>query len=463
MTSFEKFGNHFQLRLFHFLITDKDFAAAVLEILSPEFFTNEHYQTLMTFISSYYDKYHTMPSFDNLETIIATELTDEVEIEYLQDTLKKIAADNNKSDKDFIEEKATEFCKQQAMVKAIKDCVPLIQRESYEEIYSIIQTAINAGTSRDDGHDYFEMAMTRLMDERSPIPTGLDLLDRHLSGGLGAGELGIILAGTGVGKSMMLVYLAGEAIKRGLNVVYYTLEMAEYMVGIRLDAKLTKIPLSNLLSDSKGEYRTTVAKQLKTIRDRTGNDVKFTIKEYPTKSASITTIRNHLMRMRNKGFVPDMIIVDYADIMKPVSIYKEKRYELESNIEQLRAVAGEMGVPVWTASQTNREGLDSSVVGLKAISESLAKAMVADAIISVGRDAALQESGEACYYLAKNRFGNDKIIFTGQFDTSTLNFTVDREGLEADSLDRAATVARDNTVRDRVRELFESGGTSGSV
>ena len=456
MTSFEKFGNHFQLRLFHYLIDDKDFAASILDILEPEFFTNDHYKTLLSMLTMYFEKYHSLPSFDSLETMLATEISDEVELEYLQDVLKKIREDTDKSDADFIEDKTIEFCKQQAMVTAITDCVPLIKREDYESIFGIIQQALNAGSARDDGHDYFDMALLRRMGERDPVNTGLPMLDRYLSGGLGAGEVGIILAGTGVGKSMMLVFLAAEALKQGLNVLYYTMELSDHMCALRLDSKLTGIELSALLGDSDGDFRERVNKKIQGIRNKTGKEPRVIIKEYPTRTASITTIRTHLMKMRHKGFVPDIILCDYADIMKPLSAYKEKRYELESNIEQLRALAGELKVPVWTASQTNREGLDTSVVGLKTISESLAKAMVADVIISVGRDVALVDRGEACFYLAKNRFGQDKVIFTGRFDTSTLDFTIDREGVEMDEIAQQANKAKNARINERVKHLFEN-------
>lgn len=456
MTSFEKFGNHFQLRLFHYLIADKDFAASILDILKAEFFTNDHYKTLLGLLVSYFEKYHTMPSFENVETMVATEINDEVELEYLQDVLKKIHNDDDKTDKEFIEDKTIEFCKQQAMVVAIQDCVPLIKREDYDSIFSTIQNALNAGSARDDGHDYFDQALIRRMGERHPIPTGLHLLDRHLAGGLGAGEVGIVLAGTGVGKSMMLVFLASEALRQGLNVLYYTFELSDHMCALRLDAKLSGIELSALLGDSKGDYRGAVDKKLKAIRATTGKEPRVIIKEYPTKTASITTIRTHLMKLRAKGFVPDIILVDYADIMKPISTYKEKRYELESNIEQLRGLATELKVPIWTASQTNREGLDQSIVGLKTISESLAKAMVADAIISVGRDLALIDRDEACYYLAKNRFGQTGIVFTGRFNTATLDFTVDREGVEQEEIVHQANKAKNVRINERVKQLFEN-------
>lgn len=455
------------MKLFHYLIEDREFAASILDIIEPSFYTNDHYQTLFTMIYSHFEEYHTVPSFDSLRIEVSSKITDEVELEYFTDLLDKIENQVDKSDKEFIEDKTVEFCKQQAMVNAIKACVPKIQAEDYEDIFSIIQEAMNAGTSRDDGHDYFDMAAIRRMGERSPVPTGLPLLDKYLAGGLGAGEIGIILAGTGIGKSMMLIFLAAEALKRGMNVLYYTFELSNDMVALRMDAKLAQIPLTTLLNDSEGKERDKVVKRINKIRTEASSNPdalpEVIIKEYPTKTASITTIRNHIMRLRHKGFIPDIILVDYADIMKPVSGYKEKRYELESNIEQLRALAGEMKVPVWTASQTNRDGLESSIVGLQTISESLAKAMVADAIISVGRDIALTERGEACYYLAKNRFGNDKVPFTGKFDTSTLNFTIDREGVGEDEIREEAAKAKASLISDRVKKLFEEKEVDGHL
>lgn len=452
MTSFEKFGDSFQSKIIYNIITDSDFALQVLEVLDPSFFSNDSYTQLTKHIIEWNEKYSTIPSFDNLMTIVKTKYDDIIEQEYLVDLVKSIRElKTTVSDKKFVEDETIEFCKQQAMRNAILTSVDLLKKEDYGAIYSVIQDAMQAGQKRDIGHDYFDSIDARLMDRRDPIGMGLPLLDDYIAGGLAANELGIILAGTGVGKSMVLTHIAAEALKQGKKVVYYTLELSDKMVGLRMDSKLTGIPLTRLITDIDGKLRSRVKDALNVIKNKTGHNPGLIIKEYPTKSASITSIKNHLLTLQNKNFIPDMIIVDYADLLKPTSRYSDKRFELEGIIEQLRGLAGEMRIPVWTASQTNRDGLDTSVVGLKNISESLGKAMVADLIISVGRSQRLIDEGLACWYIAKSRLGQDKVTFTGIFDTSTLHFTIDNEGLDESEV---RTADNQNTMNTAVANVL---------
>jgi replicative DNA helicase len=457
--SFEKFGNKFQLKLLYYLLTDEKFFTQIYEILLPEYFTNEHYTFLTTLIIEYSEQYNTVPTYDNLETIINTTLEDETQQEFLLKLVKLISSYKPSTDKEFIEEKTVEFCRQQAMKNAILQSVDLLKREDFETIHELIQQAMNAGVASDIGHEYFIQSYDRTVDKRSPIATGMKMLDDIVAGGLSAGELGMIMAGTGVGKSMLLVFLAAEALKQGKNVIYYTLELSEKMVGLRFDAKLTQTALTPLLQDTGGTLRKTVDKKLLRILESIDKKHNVTprliIKEYPTKAATINTFKRHIKSMHNQGYVPDMIFVDYADIMKSAKGYNEKRFELESNVEQLRGLAGEMQIPVWTASQTNRDGWDKDIVSLSTISESAAKAFVADLIISVGRTEELARENQACYYLAKSRLGPDKISFIGRFNTSLLDFDIESQGLDSiktfdeNKTERMASVIRDIMDKNR--------------
>jgi hypothetical protein len=224
--------------------------------------------------------------------------------------------------------------------------------------------------------------------------------------------------------------------------------------------------------DVEGKHRIKVLEAIKKESAKHETNPEIIIKEYPTKSANISKLKNHYNQLVSSGKRPDMIIVDYVDLIKPTTKYGEKRYELESIAEELRGWAGELDVPVWSATQTNRDGLDTSVVALKTISEALSKAMVADLIIGIGRSPELQQQGRACYYLAKNRLGVDKIAFTGEFDTSVMNFTIDTEGMEEEltrndnqgAMNRAVgnVLQRDNNITRRsevIRELMKTVGS----
>lgn len=439
MTSFERFGDDFQSKIIFYIIKDKLFALQILEILDPDFFSNEKYVELVNRIVQWNETYSTTPTFENLETIVRTEYEDDIEKQYLLDLISEIKSISDISDKKFVQERTIKFCRQRAMENAIIKSAKLVKDanlgddEKFEMISKVVSTALMAGEAKDIGHSYLEQAMLRTVSKRFPIKTGFRMLDdEYIAGGLSGGELGIILGGTGAGKSFMLAQLAHSAFCQGKTCVYYSFELREFPIGLRLDSKFSKISLTNLLLDVEGKHRQKVMEAIKAESIKHENPPEIIIKEYPTKSVGLSKLKAHYNQLISTGKKPDMIIVDYADLLKPSRKYDDKRYELENIVEELRGWAGELDIPIWTASQTNRDGLDTSIVTLKTISEALSKAMVADLIISIGRGPELQQQGRACYYLAKNRLGVDKIAFTGLFDTSIMNFTIDTIGLEED-------------------------------
>ena len=199
-------------------------------------------------------------------------------------------------------------------------------------------------------------------------------MDKITGGGLGKNELGVVVAPTGAGKSMVLVHLGAQALKEGKTVVHYTLELQDTVVASRYDSCLTGYPLSDIINFKDEIYET--------VKDLEGSLI---IKEYPTKSASSNTIKSHLSKLVKRGIKPGMVIVDYGDLLKPVVVRKEKRNELESIYEELRGISNEFACPIWTASQTNRSGLNAEVITMEQISEAFNKCFVADFIMSVSR------------------------------------------------------------------------------
>lgn len=449
MADFEQYGEIFQTKLMHHLVTDKLFALQVLDCLEPEFFTDEKFVELCRIIIKHNEKYNVIPTFEDLRVISRTKYEDELEKRYLVELIGEIEKVISISDKKHIMDQAVTFCKHQAMINAVLSIVPMIKDDQTDGIFQILQKAMSVGMSKDNGQSLFEDVFDRTADKRNPVPMGFKMIDDLIAGGLSEGELGLILAGTGVGKSMMLAYMAASAVKQGKKVIYYTLELNDKMLAYRLEAALTGIPLTTLLMDVEGVHRKVVGSKLDEIKKNLPDGADIIVKRYPTKQASINTLKNHLATMEAQDFVPDIIFIDYADLMKPVSRYSDKRFELESNVEQIRGMAGEYNVPIWSASQSNRDGLDASIVGLKTISESLAKAMVADLVVSVGRTPELVEAGRACYYIAKSRLGPDKIVFTGPFDTTILNLGVDEEGLNE-------TEVRQNDVNNSMRRAVRN-------
>ena len=219
-------------------------------------------------------------------------------------------------------------------------------------------------------------------------------------------------------NSHWLVAMGANAMRAGKNVLHYTLELTETAVGIRYDSNLCGIP-SNDVQDNKDLVK-------KVYEDKDLG--RLVIKEYPTGSASVVTIRNHIEKLSLKGFRPHLIIIDYADIMKSTRSYDSLRHELKLVYEELRNLAMELEIPVWTASQANRDSAQSDIVGLENMSEAYGKAMVADVVISISRKAAEKSTGVGRLFIAKNRAGRDGIVFPVTIDTSMSAFEILDEG-----------------------------------
>ena len=246
-----------------------------------------------------------------------------------------------------------------------------------------------------------------------PVTTGWKQIDDICGGGLGKSELGVVIAPTGAGKSFCLVHLGAQGLKEGKVVVHYTLELGDTIIATRYDSCLTGYPLSDIIN-----FKDEVYEEIKDIEG------KLIVKEYPTKSASTNTIKSHLNKLIKRGIKPGMIIVDYADLLKPVVVRKEKRNELESIYEELRGISTEFGCPIWTASQTNRSGLNAEVITMEQISEAFNKCFVADFIFSVSRTIEDKQNNQGKIFIAKNRNGPDGMIYDIFMDPSNASIRV---------------------------------------
>jgi replicative DNA helicase len=242
---------------------------------------------------------------------------------------------------------------------------------------------------------------------RACIPTPWPVINDLADGGFGKGELVVFVAPAGIGKSWGLINVGAHAVRNGLNVVHYTLELNEGYVGQRYDAVLTGIAAQNLKYNQED-----IAAMVGKLKG------DLTIKYYPTKTASCSTIRAHIEKMILMGKKPDLVIVDYADLLRGTVSRKEMRHELESIYEDLRGVAGEYEIPLFTASQANRSALEQDVIEADKISESYSKVMIADFVLSLSRKVTDKIAGTGRFHIIKNRFGPDGITFPSKMNMS---------------------------------------------
>jgi replicative DNA helicase len=318
------------------------------------------------------------------------------------------------SENDYIKETSLDFCRKQNLKEAMMKSVGLLQTCSFDEISTVINEALKLGSENNFGYDYMVDFEERFRPKhRNPVTTGWKDIDAIVGGGLGKSELGVVIAPTGAGKSMVLVHLGTNALKEGKTVVHYTLELQDTVIANRYDSCLTGYPLTDIKN-----FKDEIYEEIKEL------DGSLYIKEYPTKSASTNTIRAHLSRLIKRGIKPGLVIVDYADLLKPVTVRKEKRNELESIYEELRALSTEFQCPIWTASQTNRSGLSAEVITMEQISEAFNKCFVADFIFSVSRTIEDKQNNQGKIFIAKNRNGPDGMVYPIFMDTSNVKIKI---------------------------------------
>jgi len=413
--TFGRYGKTFQEGLVQLIYQDRPFADQITEVLDLNFLELEYLRIFTDKIVSYRERYSKHPSADAVVTILRTELDSEevVTQQQLKEYFTRIST-TELEDIEYIKEQSLDFCRKQNLKEAMLQSVDLLQSCSFDEISKVINDSLKLGSETNFGHDFLADFEERYKPKhRQPVTTGWKDIDQIIGGGLGKSELGVVVAPTGAGKSMVLVHLGSQAIIEGKTVIHYTLELQDTVIGNRYDSCITGYPLSDLMS-----FKTEIYDEIKDI------DGSLIVKEYPTKSASVNTIRAHLNKLMKRGINPGLIIVDYADLLRPVVVRKEKRAELESIYEDLRAISTEFQCPLWTASQTNRSGLNAEVITMEQISEAFNKCFVADFIFSVSRTVEDKQNNTGKIFIAKNRNGPDGIVYDIFMDTSNVNIKI---------------------------------------
>ena len=415
-TDFSHFGKNFQEALCLLVLEDRPFADQLLEVFDITYLELGYLRLFVSKIIAYREKYGVHPTRNIMGTIIKSDLDKENEVLQIQlrDYFVKATTATTVKDSDFIKDKSLEFCRKQKLKGAMLKSVDLLQTCSFDEISKIINDALKLGGDSNFGYDYIKDFEERfLIKARNPSSTGWDEIDAICKNGLGKGELGVVIAPTGAGKSMVLTHLGAQALQQGRTVVHYTLELSDTTIASRYDSCITGVPLGDLYS-----FKELIFDKIEQVPG------KLIVKEYPTKSASTRSIRNHLDKLINRGIDPGFIVIDYGDLLRPITSRNEKRMELESIYEEMRGIAQEYGCPVWTASQTNRSGLNAEVITMESISEAFSKCFVSDFIFTVSRTMEDKNANTGRVYIAKNRNGPDGLVYPIYMDTSNVKIRV---------------------------------------
>jgi len=402
-----QFGTSFQAKIIASLLRDIKFIQTISDILNPLMFDSDSNKWLVKTIRDYYYEYKKQPTLEVIKYKV-----DEIDNDVLKvgvvDKLREVWQNLEATDLEFVQTQTLDFCKNQTLKSAILESVELLENKNYDGIKSIIDEAMKAGTTRDLGHDYLMSLEERLTESsRTTTKTPWDIVNEIMDGGLGVGELGVIVAPAGIGKSWTLQCLGAGALREGKTVVHYTLELNENYVGLRYDSIFSGVTTANIKY-----YKEDVRNKLDKLPG------KLIIKYFPTKSASVQTLGAHLKQLELSGVKPDVVLVDYADILKLTGNFREKRHAIGNTYEDLRGLAGELEVPIWTASQANRSALEEDVIGADKVAEDYSKVMTSDFVMSMSRKVEDKIANTGRFHIIKNRFGIDGVTYPATINTN---------------------------------------------
>ena len=412
LNNLNAYGTSFQVKVLSSLLTHKEFLLNIQDVLSEEYFDNQAHKWIIKEILKYYQKYHTCPSMD----VLKVELK-KIDNEVLQVSIKEQLREAYKaSDEDlkYVEEEFSNFCKNQQLKKALLTSVDFLNAGDYDSIKSMIDNALKAGGDKNMGHEYNKDVESRYReDHRKIVPTPWESFNELLQGGLGNGDFGLIFGSPGGGKSWSLVALGGYAVKLGYNVLHYTLELGSDYVGRRYDAFFTNISVQDI-TKHKPKIEEAVA-QL---------NGQLIIKEYPTGKASISTIESHIKKCIDLDFKPDLIIIDYVDLLRSKKNNRERKDEIDDIYISTKGLARELNLPIWSVSQVNRAGAKDDIIEGDKAAGSYDKMMVTDVAISLSRKRQDKVNGTGRFHIMKNRYGMDGMTYSVKVDTSTGHFEV---------------------------------------
>jgi replicative DNA helicase len=404
-----KYGQSYQSKVVASLITDVKFLEQVTEITKPAFFESQANQWIIQEVQDYFDEFRAVPTMEVFKIKVGSvedKALKQTVIEQLKNVYTQVGAD----DLAYVKKEYLTFCKNQKVKDALLKSVDLLKAGNYDKIIDTMMAASKVGVESDLGLDYIENFESILEDvKRNSCSTGWDVIDELMDGGLGPGELGVVMAPSGIGKSWFLSKIACSALQNGLDVLHYTLELSESYVGQRYTTILTNVGTA----DQKMR-KDEIIRKIKQVPGR------VRIKYYPPQFASAKTIAAHVEKVRQIGFNPKLIIIDYADLLKSGNGNRDGLYaELGGIYEELRGLSGETQIPIWTATQTNRAAIDHEVIGADSVGDSYKKVQTADFIMSVSRKTKDKLSNTGRIHIVKNRFGPDGMTFPAKIDTFT--------------------------------------------
>ena len=402
-------GYKFQTELINQLLhpANKKFADRIVDILHARYFDNEYFRLIVTTVKDYFERFEKIPNWDTLETILKVEIKDKITQDYVFEITKEIRT-LEVEDWEYVQEESLNFCRQQELKKANDKISKIIDNGEfgrYEECADIMKEALSVGAEKDDGTSIAEGWDTVLEEDfRHPFPTGISGIDELTDGGLSRGELGVVLAPYGVGKTTILTKIANTAYNVGVNVLQIVFEDMPDVIKRKHASCWSGIEL-NELSDDKERV-------IEVIKEKTdGRENDLIIRKFPSEGITVNHIKTYVRHLISTGFKPDMIVLDYIDCVESARRYNDE-WSGEGNVMRgFESMLAEYNIVGWTAVQGNRSSISSDVVTGDQMGGSIKKAQIGHFIMSIARTLAQKEGNRATIAVLKSRFGKDGVLF----------------------------------------------------
>jgi replicative DNA helicase len=419
-----KFADSIQRGIIYLLKSDKDFYLEIINLVKPEYFEYEAHSKVYETVIHHYNTYKVLPT-DNIIVNTIKENSPSITVSEYEDELEYI----NKLDVTSIQNRnyfldiIENFAKKEAIKVAIAKSINLIKEENYGEIEVEIKRALSINRTLDLGQNYF-LDINDRWDRLSNLnvdhkfPTVFTRANDALEGGPARKELCMVVAPPGVGKSLYLVNQGVTALKQNKNVLYISLEMSEDRIGQRFDSVMSLIPQSALKTNQEGLKR-----RLEIFKHEFPGG-RLIIKEFPTGRANANTVRALINQLINyEEFKPDVLILDYLELLRPTTEGMAEYQAQERIAQEIRGVAVEYNLLLWTATQTNRQGSKAEVITDVDLGDSYGKIRTCDFAISLNQQPQEFDAGEMRVFVMKSRNGKQKFLFKTSVNYDTLEMS----------------------------------------
>lgn len=405
-------GFDYQVRLMAQILTDRIFASSIIDIVDPNYFEDPYLRIIAATVKDAKRESDIIPDMGSLEFRLLEDVKEDIQRKYVLAQLQKVK-DANLNDTLKVQDIAMRFCKQQELKKSVKEIQKIIDKgnlEDYEQCEAILRKALEHGDAKDDGISVFDNIENVLSDDyRLPIRTGIKGLDEVMNGGLAKGELGVILAPFGVGKTTMMTKIGNTALFDGKKVVQIFFEDMPKIIQRKHLACWTGYQLNDL-GLHKEQILDMTAEMISKSKEKGGSG-SLTLKKFPSDGTTMPMIKAYLRKLIAQGLRPDIVLLDYIDCVVPSKHYDDVNVGEGAIMRQFESMLAELDIAGWTAVQGNRSSISAEVVQANQMSGSIKKGMIGHFIVSIAKTLDQKEAGTATMAILKSRFGKDGLIF----------------------------------------------------